>query len=124
MNRTITAFPAVEKLPVTPVERPVVPKAEQTSKRISVVEKSSMADSVITADTTSITAIKNTVSAFMISSWKSSRRNTLTAVLPCKIETMLSTSTAKVVVRMPPPQLLGEAPINISRQKNRSVTVL
>ena len=56
-----------------------------------------------------------------MSSLYNSRLNTWTCGLFRHDDIRLNSITANVVVLIPPPQLLGAPPINISMQKNNSV---
>ena len=115
----MTIFPAVLSSGVIPMDKPVVPNAELTSNMISIIEKFSVAFNITTAVKQSSMAKKLTTTDFRISSSCSSRPNTLIALCPFAKLMISNMTTAKVVVLIPPPTELGEAPINIKKQQQQ-----
>src|SRR5690606_39577170 len=104
-------------------DMPHVPKAEQTSNMIAIRETSSVKDKRMTEVTTSSTAKPVTTKDFNKSSSWISRLKTLMIRFPLANWKKNKIFRAKVVVRIPPPTELGEAPINIKIAKSNKVAV-
>src|SRR5699024_5151531 len=105
---------------VIPSERPTVPNAEVTSNNISVKLNPSNIETTITDKNIKKNAINVTVTALIKSSLCISRLKILILFLPrAKVIKNINT-IAKVVVLILPPALLGDAPINIKPDINKS----
>src|SRR5699024_1753002 len=109
----------VDNSSVIPKDSPTVPNADVTSKNNDNTETSSISDKIIKLTNTIIIATIITVTAFCKSSSYTSRLNNF-KFLPPRIKVIKNmTTSANVVVRIPPPALLGEAPINIKNDINK-----
>lgn len=121
IRRMMTLLPIVLKSGVMPIDKPVVPKAEHTSNSSSSKECFSVTVKMSVETKTRITAISVTINDFIKSAWCSSLLKTFTDLFPLAKWNRANRFKAKVVVRMPPPTELGEAPINISIHINKMV---
>src|SRR5690625_1217116 len=113
----INLLPAVNLL-VIPNDSPTVPNADVTSNNISSSVNGSSNTMINIEVNTKINAINVTVTAFIKSESYISRLNNLMLFPPLAYVIINTTTNAKVVVRIPPPALLGEAPINIKKDIN------
>src|SRR5699024_11104159 len=104
---------------VIPSDKPTVPKADVTSKRICIMENDSVAAIINTETKINAITINVTVTAFNKSSGYTSRLNRRMLSPPRAYVMIKMTTSANVVVRMPPPALLGDAPMNIRNDMNR-----
>src|SRR5690625_2500935 len=103
---------------VIPKDNPTVPNADVLSNKISVIEKGSIIDIIRRLIKTNAIAIIITVTALSKSSSYISLLKTLIFFPPRAYVIIKMITRANVVVRVPPPALLGEAPININNDKN------
>lgn len=107
-------FPNELNSGVIPKDSPVVPNADATSKIIAITGNGSKTVNNIIDEQQMIVATKMTTKDFIISSGSTSLRKIFTDCFPRENERMANITIANVVVRTPPPTLLGEAPINMS----------
>ena len=117
INAAITACPTLERSPVIPSERPVVPKAEQTSTMMAIRGCSSVAVKKIIEKKHMLIDNMKTITDLRISASGIRRPKILILSSLFKKEYMYKPMMAIVVVRMPPPTELGEQPINIKIEK-------
>src|SRR5690606_16966028 len=121
INKIISIFPKLLSSGVIPIDNPQVPKAEATSKKISINENFSVTDNKKIEIKQVKKANSVTISDFLISSSCISRLNTLIDLFPLAKWKRYKILIANVVVRIPPPTELGDAPINIIAPKNNKV---
>ena len=133
MMNVIISLPSVDNFGVTPVDKPTVPKADITSKvnskklpLTSVCECSpnSVIESNITPIRTTINEVKVTADALDTTSEDTKRLNSSNLSLPRNAAQNAPNWIEKLVVFIPPPQEVGEAPMNIKMNTNMSVALV
>ena len=114
-------LPIILSSGVIPIDNPVVPNAEHTSNKIETNGKGSVIDKMTTEVKHIKKAIIVTTTDLLRSASCSSRLNILIDLCPLAKWKRNNKFKANVVVRIPPPTELGEAPINIKAHKIKMV---
>lgn len=113
INKLSNSFENVVSSPVIPVESPVVVNALNTSKEISLSEKGSMNEMVAKDVKKNSRKVKNIRNDFSTVGVGIVFLNKTVSSRPIPIDHNLVTSTANVLVLIPPPVLLEEPPTNM-----------
>jgi len=117
-------FPNTDKLGVIPVERPTVPKADTTSNIIAIKSKSSVTDNNIVEKIIKNNAIQVIVIAFITILLDIRFLYNVISSCPFMVEKTTAKRTPNVVVFIPPPVELGDAPMAINIIVRNRVVVL
>lgn len=115
---------SADKSGVMPVDKPVVVSALSTSKEIALRLRGSMNETTNVEVKKTANKEKKITNDFSTVLDGMDFLNRVASSLPVQIAKSLANITAKVLVRMPPPTLPEEPPMNISRASKRNVVLL